>query len=130
MLKHRELSSKNISSFYEVYNELGPGFIESVYESALSMVLIDSGFSVKRQYPIDVHFREKIIGEFRADISVEEKVILELKSVSKIRTEHKAQLINYLKATDIDLGLLLNFGAKPEFQRYIFYKRRKPYKYP
>ncbi|NGP78031.1 GxxExxY protein [Balneolaceae bacterium YR4-1] len=129
-MKHRELSSKIIKAFYEVYNELGPGFIESVYESALSLVLIDYGFSVKRQYPIEVYFREKIIGEFRADILVEEKVILELKSVSKIRSEHKAQLINYLKATDIDLGLLLNFGDKTEFQRYIFDKRRKPHKYP
>lgn len=130
MLKHRELSSKIIKSFYEVYTELGPGFMESVYENALSIVLNDSVLSVKRQYPIDVYFREKIIGEFRADILVEEKVIVELKSVSKILPEHKAQLINYLKATDIDLGFLMNFGDKPEFQRYIFDNRRKPHKYP
>lgn len=130
MLKHRDLSRKIIKAFYEVYNELGSGFTESVYESALYIVLNDYGLEANRQHPVKVNFREKIIGEFRADVIVEEKIILELKSVSKILPEHDAQLINYLKATSIDIGLLLNFGDKPEFKRFIFDKKRKIRRYP
>lgn len=130
MFRHRELSRKIIKCFYEVYNELGPGFMESVYENAMCIVLTNYKLSVQRQYPVDVYFREKVIGEFRADIIVEEKVILELKSVCKILLEHQAQLINYLKATDIDVGLLMNFGNQPEFKRFIFDKKRKIRRYP
>jgi len=130
MLKHRDLSRKIIKAFYEVYNELGPGFMESVYENALGIILHEQGLKVSKQHPIAVYFRNQLIGEFRIDIMVEEKIILELKSVSKILPEHEAQIINYLKATDIDIGLLMNFGNKPEFKRFIFGKKRKIRPYP
>jgi len=130
MLKHRDLSRKIIKAFYEVYNELGSGFMESVYENALGIILHAQGLKVSKQHPIAVYFRNQLIGEFRIDIMVEEKIILELKSVSKILPEHEAQIINYLKATDIDIGLLMNFGNKPEFKRFIFGKKRKIRPYP
>jgi len=104
--------------------------MESVYENALGIILHEQGLKVSKQHPIAVYFRNQLIGEFRIDIMVEEKIILELKSVSKILPEHEAQIINYLKATDIDIGLLMNFGNKPEFKRFIFGKKRKIRPYP
>ena len=118
-LKHREITDKVIKSFYEVYNELGKGFLESVYEQALSIVLAGCGLQVERQKEISVHFRGDVIGEFRADMIVNRKVLLEIKAVRSLSPAHEAQLINYLKATSIEVGLLLNFGKKPEFKRFI-----------
>lgn len=120
--KYQELTRKIIKGYYEVYNELGSGFLESVYESALSMALKDYGLNVKNQFPIEVYFKEKKVGEFKADLIVENKVLVELKAVSMLLRVHKAQLINYLKATNIGIGLLMNFGDEPEFKRYIFNK--------
>ncbi len=120
--KYQELTRKIIKGYYEVYNELGSGFLESVYESALSMALKDYGLNVKNQFPIEVYFKEKKVGEFKADLIVENKVLVELKAVSMLLPVHKAQLINYLKATNIGIGLLMNFGDEPEFKRYIFNK--------
>ncbi len=123
-LLYRGLTKKIIKCFYEVYNELGSGFLESVYENALKMVLISEGMNVEQQKAIPVHFRNVIVGDFRADLLVNQRIILELKAVNHIKKEHIAQLINYLKATDIKVGLLLNFGDKPEFKRMAFTKMR------
>ena len=117
---HQELSSNIISCFYKVYNTLGFGFLEKVYENALLIELTKSGLFVERQKPIKVHYEEKIVGEYFADIMVENKIILESKAAESLIEEHELQLINYLKATDIELGLLLNFGKKPELRRKIF----------
>lgn len=125
MLKHKEITEKILQGFYEVYNELGSGFLESVYEHALSIVLAEYGLRIERQKEISVRFRGHIIGEFRADLIVNEKVIVELKAVLCIDPVHEAQLINYLKATDIEVGLLLNFGNKPQFKRFAYDNQRK-----
>lgn len=124
-LQHKETTDVILKSFYEVYNELGDGFLESVYENALYIVLIEHGLHVERQNDISVFFRGNRIGDFKADLIVEEKVIIELKAVRTLDPAHEAQLINYLKATTIEIGLLLNFGKKPEFKRFIYDNKRK-----
>ena len=123
--KYKEITDIILRSFYEVYNELGNGFLESVYENALHIVLTGYGLYVERQKGINVFFRGKIIGDFKADLIVNEKVIIELKAVRALDRAHEAQLINYLKATDIEVGLLLNFGRKPEFKRFVYDNKRK-----
>jgi GxxExxY protein len=124
--KHRDLSDKIINSFYEVYNKLGYGFLEKVYENALAHELRKRGFKVVQQAPIHVHYDGVIVGEYFADLVVNDALILELKSVESILEEHKAQLLNYLKATDIDVGLTLNFGPQPQISRKIFEIARQP----
>ncbi len=123
--EYKEITDIILRSFYEVYNELGNGFLESVYENALHIVLTGYGLYVERQKGINVFFRGKIIGDFKADLIVNEKVIIELKAVRALDPAHEAQLINYLKATDIEVGLLLNFGRKPEFKRFVYDNKRK-----
>ena len=123
--KYKEITDIILRSFYEVYNELGNGFLESVYENALHIVLTGYGLYVERQKGINVFFRGKIIGDFKADLIVNEKVIIELKAVRALDPAHEAQLINYLKATNIEVGLLLNFGRKPEFKRFVYDNKRK-----
>ena len=117
---YEELTSKVIASFYKVYNTLGFGFLEKVYENALMIELRNNGFEVEKQKPINVQYYNKIVGEYFADLIVEDKVILELKAAEALVQEHELQLINYLKATEIEVGLLLNFGKKPEIRRKIF----------
>jgi GxxExxY protein len=124
-LKHRAVTEKIIKVFFEVYNELGHGFLESVYEKALALVLCDAGLSVQRQVQIPVWFRGQRVGDFTADVLVNECVLLELKAVRTLDSSHEAQLLNYLRATDVEVGLLLNFGLKPEFKRLAFDNRRK-----
>lgn len=124
MLKHRKLSRKIIKGFYEIYNELGPGFLESVYENAFFLLLEEYGLEVEKQHPITVYFRDIQIGEYVVDLIVEDKILIELKLVSRLLPEHEAQIINYLKATDINIGLLMNFGNKPEFRRFAFDRKR------
>ena len=124
-LKHSEITEKIIKAFYEVYNELGSGFLESVYESALAIVLKDFGLMVECQKEIPVFFRGQSLGLFRADLVINNKVILELKAVKTLSPVHEAQLLNYLKATDIEVGLLINFGQKPSFKRFVFVNSRK-----
>jgi GxxExxY protein len=119
-LLHRKLSERVIGAFFETYNELGFGFLESVYENALGMQLESLGLAVKRQYPILVQFKQRVVGEFRADLLVEDCMIIEIKAVNSLAAVHEAQLINYLKATGIRVGLLLNFGRRPQFRRKIF----------
>ncbi|MGB5894130.1 MAG: GxxExxY protein [Ignavibacteriaceae bacterium] len=117
---HSDLTEKIIKCFYEVYNILGYGFLEKVYESSLYNELVSNGLSCDRQKKIDVIYKGKLVGEYYSDIIVEQKVIIELKAADTICEEHEFQLINYLKATNIEVGLLLNFGKKPEIKRKIF----------
>jgi len=123
--KHRELTEKIIGVFYDVYNELGHGFLESVYEEAMAIALGQAGLQVERQVPLKVIFRGEVVGDFRADVVVEGAVILELKAVSGIDPAHEAQLLNYLRATEIEVGLLMNFGPRPQFKRLVFENARK-----
>lgn len=122
---YKDLSDKIISCFYEVYNTLGFGFLEKVYENAMMMLFVERGLQAKCQQPIKVHFKNFVVGDYFADIIVENRIIAELKAVEHLAKEHENQLINYLKATNIELGLLLNFGKKPEIRRKIFTNDRK-----
>ncbi len=117
---YKELTSEIIKRFYTVYNFLGYGFLEKVYEKALKYELEKAGLNVERQKPINVFYENELVGEYFADLLVENKVIIELKAAEGICEEHENQLINYLKATDIEVGLLLNFGKRPEVKRKIF----------
>ena len=123
--KHKDLSEKIIMAFYNVYNTLGYGFLEKVYENALMIEFERIGLSVKAQRPIQVLYAGKIVGEYFADILVEGCIIIEIKAGKNLSLEHEAQLLNYLKATQIQVGLLLNFGPKPEVKRKAFDNSRK-----
>ncbi len=122
---HQEITSKIISAYYTVYNVLGFGFLEKVYENSLVIELQKLGLKVESQYPIDVYYDHINVGKYFADLVVEDKVILELKAAETLCEEHEFQLINYLKATDYEIGSLLNFGKKPEFKRKIFSNKFK-----
>jgi len=124
-LKHGELTDKIIGIFYGVYNELGYGFLESVYEESLLFALRDAGLAADRQVPVPVWFRNHKVGDFRADLLVESTVLLELKSTRVLERAHEAQLLHYLKSTNIEVGMLLNFGARPQFRRLLFDNERK-----
>ncbi len=117
---HQDLTEKIIKAYYNVYNELGYGFLEKVYENALMIELKSLELSCEKQKPISVSFKGYNIGEYFADIIVENKVIIELKAAEGLVEEHEAQLLNYLRATEIEVGLLFNFGKKPQFKRKIF----------
>ncbi len=119
-LLHQDVTEKIIGAFYDVYNELGYGFLEKVYENALYHELLLHGFDCKTQYPIDVYYRNKKVEQYFADIIINDCVILELKASETLCEEHENQLINYLKATNIKVGLLLNFGKRPSYKRKIF----------
>lgn len=123
--KHKEITEQIIKLFYQVYNELGFGFLEKVYQNALFIELVANGFEVEPQKQIKVHYKGRQIGEYYADIIVNGLVILELKATESLVEEHELQLINYLKATNIEVGLLFNFGTKPEFRRKAFSNDRK-----
>ena len=117
-LLYEELSGAILGSCFEISNELGPGFLESVYEKALLVALRQKGLSARSQVPLAVFFRGENVGDFFADIIVEEKIILELKTCKALTPEHQAQLINYLNATKMNVGLLINFGTpKLEYKR-------------
>ena len=124
-LQHGELTEKIIGVFYDVYNELGYGFLESVYEESLVISLREAGLRLERQLAIPVWFRGHQVGQFRGDILVEGKVLLELKSTRTLEAAHEAQLLHYLKSTEIEIGLLLNFGSRPQFRRLLFDNQRK-----
>jgi GxxExxY protein len=118
--KHSEITEQIINSFYKVYNELGFGFLEKVYQNALFIELRNSGLFCEVQKQIKVYYEGTEVGLYYADIIVNNVVILELKAAEVLVEEHEFQLINYLKATDIEIGLLLNFGKRPEIRRKIF----------
>ena len=117
---HEELTSKIISAFYEVHKTLGFGFLEQVYQNALCLEMKDRGLKCECQKELKVYYKNNVVGTYRADIVVEDIIILELKAVSTLRIEHEWQLINYLKATELQVGLLLNFGLKAEMKRKVF----------
>ena len=118
-LLHGEVTDGILRSYYHVYNTLGYGFLEKVYENSLRVSLQKVGFKVKQQSPISVSFEDEIVGEYFADLLVNNSVIVERKAAEAIVPEHEAQLLNYLKATNYQVGLVLNFGPKPEFRRRI-----------
>ena len=124
-LIYKDLSNRVIKCFFNVYYTLGFGFLEKVYENALMIELSKNGIRAEKQKPIKVFYSEIQVGEYFADIIVENSLILELKAVERIAEEHEFQLINYLKATEIEIGILLNFGRKAEFRRKIFTNDRK-----
>lgn len=117
---HADITDKIIKAFYHVYNVLGFGFLEKVYENAMLLELNSIGLHCEKQKPIEVYYKSKKIGEYFADIIVEDKVIVELKAAEGLIEEHEAQLTNYLKATKIEVGLLLNFGKTPQIKRKVF----------
>ena len=123
--KHTELTKLIIKASYNVYNKLGYGFLEKVYENSMMIELTKFGLNATRQYPIKVFYDEKNVGEYFADIIVEDAVIVELKAAENLALEHETQLINYLKATDIEVGLLLNFGKEPQLKRRVFSSKFK-----
>jgi GxxExxY protein len=124
-MKHEETTQKIIQAFYKVYNTLGYGFLEKVYENAMYIELTSMGFKVDRQKKVLVYYLGNIVGDYSSDLTVEDVVICELKTSEFLCEENEFQLINYLKATNIEVGLLLNFGKKPEIKRKIFDNTRK-----
>lgn len=124
-LKHREITKVVLKAFYAVYNELGYGFLENVYENALAIELTDLGLAVEQQVPIDVIYKTRKVGHYEADLVINDLVIVELKAAEELSKKHEAQLLNYLKATRFEVGLLLNFGPTPSFKRKAFDNSRK-----
>ena len=125
-LKHAALTNQIIGAYYEVYNQLGYGFLEKVYENAMAHLLRERGLKVEQQRRLKVYFNGHVVGDYFADMIVNDKVILELKAAEEISKAHTAQLMNYLKATRCEVGLLLNFGPKPAFERRYFRNANKP----
>ena len=124
-MKHGELTEQIIRAFYNVYNTLGYGFLEKVYENALAIELRKMGLAAVQQAPIMVYYAGAVVGEYYADLLVADAVIVEIKAARGLAAEHEAQLLNYLKATPYEVGLLLNFGPKPELMRKVYDNERK-----
>jgi len=124
-LLHKELTEKILKVFYDVYNEMGYGFLEKVYQNSLFIELKARGFHVEAQKQIKVHYKGIEVGEYYADLVVDNLIILELKAAECLVKEFEYQLINYLRGTNMEVGLLLNFGKKPEFIRKVYENSRK-----
>jgi GxxExxY protein len=124
-MKYEDLTNLIIKAFYKVYNTLGYGFLEKVYENALYLELNAEGLNVKKQHPVNVLYKEYEVGSYFADLLVNDIIIVELKAQECLIKEHEVQLVNYLKATDKEVGFLLNFGKKPEIKRKIFDNDKK-----
>jgi len=124
-VKYKELTEKVIKIFYRVYNKLGYGFLEKVYENAMMVEFKKEGMTVLPQSAIRVFYENEVVGEYFTDMLVDNKVIVEIKAAKSLAAENEAHLLNYLKATDIEIGLLLNFGPKPEVKRKVFDNDRK-----
>lgn len=122
---HKDITAKIIQAFYNVYNTLGYGFLEKVYENAIRIEISKSGLHVEQQKNIKVYYDSEQVGDYYADLLVENLVIVELKAAETICDEHETQLLNYLKATEIEVGLLINFGKKAEIKRKIFLNKNK-----
>ncbi len=118
--KYSDITEKIIGEAYKVFNTLGSGFLEKVYENALFKKIKDTGLKVVQQYPVKVIFENEIVGEYCSDLIVEDKIIIELKALESLNQIHEVQLVNYLKATGLEVGLLLNFGKKLEVKRRVF----------
>jgi GxxExxY protein len=123
--KYSALTQEIIKEAFYVFNQLGSGFMEKIYENSLILRLMKKGFNIKSQHPINVYFEGELIGEYFADIIVNDKVIIELKAVKEISPIHEVQLVNYLKATGIEVGLLINFGDRVKFKRKVLSKAFK-----
>ena len=123
--QHSELTDVIICCFYNVYNSLGYGFLEKVYENALLIELKKSGIQAEAQSPISIAYSGEVVGDYFCDVLIDNKVIVEVKAVRTLLPEHEAQLLNYLKATNIEVGLLLNFGPDPQLKRKAFSNIRK-----
>ena len=123
--KHKAITDLILKAFYKVYNTLGYGFLEKVYENAMVLELRKMGLKAVPQAPIQVFYEGQVVGEYFADLLVEDAVIVELKAVRALAAEHEAQLLNYLKATRYEVGLLLNFGPKPQVKRKVYDNERK-----
>jgi GxxExxY protein len=123
--RHGELTQIIIGAYYDVYNALGHGFLEKVYENALAVKLRQLGHDVRQQEPIHVHFAGQVVGDYYADLVLDDLVIVELKAVKSLGKNHEAQLMNYLKATRYEVGLLFNFGTEPRFVRKILDNKLK-----
>jgi GxxExxY protein len=121
-VKHKALTEDIIGAFYAVYNKLGYGFLEKVYENAMIIELASRDIPVVQQAPLRVLYDGKVIGEYFADLLVDGKVIVEIKAARNLALENGAQLLNYLKATEMEVGLLLNFGPEPKVKRKVFDK--------
>jgi GxxExxY protein len=124
-LLHKSITDKILKVYYEIYNELGYGFLEKVYQNAMYFELKSLGYKVEAQKQIKVYYKKQLVGEYYSDLLVEDKVIVELKATELLMNAHVAQVINYLKGTPIEVGLLLNFGEQPEFKRFIYTNDRK-----
>jgi len=123
--KHSELTEIIIGVFYDVYNELGFGFLESVYRKSFAVALRARGMTVKEEAPITVYFRGQNVGDFKADLAVNDLILIELKTAETLVMAHEAQTLNYLRATALEVGLLFNFGPKPQLRRLLFDNDRK-----
>ncbi len=124
-LKYSELTEAIICCFYTVYNKLGYGFLEKVYENALLLELSKRGMTALAQAPINVFYYGDIVGQYFADILVNDSLIIEIKAARNLLPEHEAQLLNYLKATNVEVGLLLNFGPSPQIKRKLLDNDKK-----
>ncbi len=124
-LLHQSITNTILKVYCEVYNELGHGFLEKVYQNAMYFELKARGLKVESQKEIKVYFKQQLVGEYYSDLIVENKVIIELKATEVLMNAHVAQTINYLKATPIEIGMLLNFGSEPEFKRLIYTNNKK-----
>ena len=124
--KHTEVTGEIIGAFYQVYNALGYGFLEKVYENALAIELQERGLKVEQQKPIHVYYNNHVVGDYYADLIVNDLIIVELKAGRTLAKEHKAQILNYLKATHYEVGLLLNFGPQPQHKRFAYNNENKP----
>lgn len=122
---HRDVTERVIGAFFAVYNELGFGFLEHVYHGAMLVALEEAGLKVVSQAKLPVYYHGRVVGDFAADAFVEDKVILEFKAVDGLCDAHEAQLLNYLKASPVEVGLLMNFGPKPRVKRLAFSNARK-----
>ena len=124
-LLHKKITDDILKVYYDIYNQLGYGFLERVYQNAMYFELKEKGYQVEAQTPIKVYLKGQLIGEYYSDLLIENKVIIELKACEVLMNVHVAQLMNYLKATEIEVGLLLNFGEEAEFKRIIYTNDRK-----
>jgi GxxExxY protein len=123
--KYSELTDLIIGVFYDVYNELGFGFLESVYRNSLYLALLEKGLVVEVEAPVAVFFRGKNVGDFRADLIINKTILLELKTAEQIVAAHESQVLNYLRSTSIELGIILNFGPKLQVRRLLLDNSRK-----
>lgn len=122
---HADVTDAVLRVFYEVYNELGGGFLESVYHRAFALALREAGLSVAAEVAVPVYFRGVVVGDFRADLTVNGCVLVELKAVTALENVHQAQVLNYLRATRLETALLLNFGPRPQFKRLVLENKKK-----